>query len=81
MKNQVNTILNLQKLYWTAAEAWSKAAFDVWLKANEDFWNFYHPNPHRRVEDRHEKAPCQATGAHLDHKYGRRCHDVDVEHI
>ena len=85
MKNNLATFLNLQTLYWTAVEAWCKAGFDVWRKANEEYWKVLHPAPHhvahRLGEDRHEKQPCQATAAHLDHKYGRRCHDVDVEHI
>ncbi|PIW29739.1 MAG: hypothetical protein COW30_04170 [Rhodospirillales bacterium CG15_BIG_FIL_POST_REV_8_21_14_020_66_15] len=81
MKKTVNPLLALQAAYFDALRANAKIGFDCWRAGVEGFWKVYHAQPHRRVEDAHEKAPCATGGANLAHKYGRRCHDVDVEHI
>ena len=49
MKNNLATFLNLQTLYWTAVEAWCKAGFDVWRKANEEYWKVLHPTAAARI--------------------------------
>lgn len=36
---------------------------------------------HRRSEDEHEKPKAPPCGADLTDHYGKRSHDVDVEHI
>lgn len=82
MNKHVDRLLNLQNLYFEAWRAYAKMGFDLWQSAFDGLWKVYHPLPHRRHEDSHEKPPCVTTNAaHLTHHYGRRCHDVDVEHI
>ncbi|MCF3630794.1 hypothetical protein RJ527_12700 [Thalassospiraceae bacterium LMO-SO8] len=77
MKKHATTVGDFQALYF---DAW-RTYFDLWRKGMEGFWKIYHPSPHRRGEDKHAQQPCADEGAQLARHYGRRCHDVNVEHI
>lgn len=81
MKKRTADFRDFQALYVDAWKAYAELGFDLWRKGLEGFWKIYHPSPHRRCEDAHEPAPCVNEGARLAHHYGRRCHDVNVEHI
>ena len=37
--------------------------------------------PHRRADEQHTMTPLLALGARWTDHYGRRSHDVDVEHL
>jgi hypothetical protein len=81
MKNKANPLLTLQAAYFDALRAYNKIGTEFWRTVMDGYWKVYHPQPHRRGEDTHKQAPCAEGGANLAHKYGKRCHDVDVEHI
>jgi len=81
MKHPFTLVLEAQMAYLTWLYKMSSVA------ASNAFWMldrhgaFLRETAHRRLEDlsAHGK-PC-AKGPCLDDHYGRRAHDVDVEHI
>tara|TARA_R110000772_G_scaffold268571_1_gene396322 strand:+ start:52170 stop:52415 length:246 start_codon:yes stop_codon:yes gene_type:complete len=72
---------DIQALCFDAWRAYAKLGFDLWRAGIEGFWKIYHPLPHRRCEDMHKQMPGAKEGPQLARHYGRRCHDVNVEHI
>jgi hypothetical protein len=81
MKKRTAGLEGIQGLYFDAWRTYAKVGFDLWRTAVEQFWKVYHPLPHRRCEDVHAHTHCEKEGAQLAHHYGRRCQDVNVEHI
>ncbi len=68
-------------LLFSAVNAYTEAAIRMWWGALQGTQRFWAPIPGQRREDRHEPETCHKTGRRLDSEYGRRCRDVDVEHI
>lgn len=51
------------------------------VKLLEQQEHLLHPRVHRRAEDAHTRPLVMPGGPDLQDHYGRRCHDVDVEHL
>lgn len=81
MKNPMITSLKAQSAAFQCAVSVGQTLTDTYLRMLHQHNHLWHGHLMRRAEDMHRHPFYIATGADLMDHYGRRHHDVDIEHI
>ena len=81
MLNPVHATLSLPQTFGMAAACSMLAGTAVWLRLAEEHSRLFLPLAHRRKVDKGQKHSVLPVGASWHDHYGKRHHDVDVEHI
>jgi hypothetical protein len=81
MANPLIAALQAQQAAMLAALQCVNAMMALWLRMLKGEAEVLSFPAHRRAEEMHTQAPIVATGPAWSDHYGRRAHDVDVEHM
>lgn len=81
MVDAIITPLKMQQAAMIAGYSYLCAAANAWLRMLKGETELITFPFHRRAQDLHTGKAIVATGATWNDHYGRRAHDVDVEHM
>lgn len=81
MAHPMTFILQAQQAAMLATLQCFNAVVTAWLRMLKGEAEIMQFPAHRRAEELHTTPPVVATGPTWTDHYGRRAHDVDVEHM
>lgn len=81
MLNAIDLSLKMQQAAMTSAMCATGMATANWMRLMKGEHALFGPHTHRRSEELHAQKDCMPTGPQWTDHYGKRGHDVDVEHM
>ena len=79
--NVIDLSLKMQQAVMLAAFSAAGIAVANWMRLMQGEHALFGPHTHRRSDELHVKKDVVPAGAQWTDHYGRRSHDVDVEHM
>lgn len=81
MFNPIDLSLKMQQAAMTSAMCAGGIAAANWMRLMNGEHALFAPHAHRRSDELHAHKDVVPTGARWTDHYGKRSHDVDVEHL
>lgn len=81
MLDPINVSLKMQQAAMTSALCASGVMAANWMRLMKGEHALFGPHIHQRSEEMHAHKDVVPTGARWTDHYGKRSHDVDVEHM